>query len=71
MDRVVTDRVHIDLERDKRIVAVLSPVIRWVKISDLNAVFASLPSLGSDAESFADDVDRIRREIPRDPDPWA
>ena len=70
LDRVAADHVHVDLERDRKIVAVLSPVTRWVKVSDLNAVFASLPSLGDDAESFADDVNRIRREIPRDADPW-
>ena len=70
LDRVATDHVHVDLERDRKIVAVLSPATRWVKVSDLNSVFASLPSLGDDAESFADDVDSIRREIPRDADPW-
>ena len=55
IDRVSADGVTVELERDKRIVARISPVGRWVKVAELNRIFAGLPSLGDDAESFAND----------------
>jgi len=44
---------------------------RRLQASDLPRFFARLPSLGDDAESFARDLELIRREVPRESDPWA
>jgi len=71
ISRVSRDGVTVELERDNHIVARLSPAAHRVKVADLNRVFASFLSLGDDADSFAQDVDRIRREVPQETDPWA
>jgi antitoxin (DNA-binding transcriptional repressor) of toxin-antitoxin stability system len=71
IDRVSRQGVTVELERDDQIVARLSPVGRRMQASDLPRFFASLPSLGDDAEAFARDLDRIRRELPQESDPWA
>lgn len=63
IDRVTRQGVTVELERDDQIVARLSPAVRRFQASDLPRFFASLPSLGSDAESFASDLERIRREL--------
>ena len=69
--RVSREGVTVELERDNRVVARLSPAGHRVQVADLNRVFASFPSLGDDADSFAQDVERIRREVPQETDPWA
>ncbi len=69
--RVSHEGVTVELERDNRVVARLSPAGHRVQVADLNRVFSSFPSLGDDADSFARDVDRIRREVPQEADPWA
>jgi antitoxin (DNA-binding transcriptional repressor) of toxin-antitoxin stability system len=71
VDRVVRDGVTIELEKGHRVVARLSPAGPRMPIADLNRFFAGLPSLGDDADAFADDVERIRKELPRESDPWA
>jgi antitoxin (DNA-binding transcriptional repressor) of toxin-antitoxin stability system len=71
IDRVSRQGVTVELERDDQIVARLSPVGRRMQASDLPRFFASLPSLGDDAESFARDLERIRQELPQESDPWA
>ena len=66
IDRVAAEGVTVELERDQTVVARLSPAgswapaESWVRIADLNRLFASLPSLGDDAESFARDMEAIR-----------
>ena len=69
--RVSREGVTVELERDNRVVARLSPAGHRVQVADLNRVFASFPSLGDDADSFAQDLDRIRREVRQETDPWA
>jgi len=69
--RVSREGVTIELERDNQVVAQLSPAGRRVPVADLNRIFGSFPSLGDDADSFARDVERVRREVPQETDPWA
>lgn len=71
VSRVSREGVTVELERDNHVIARLSPAAHRVKVADLNRVFACFPSLGDDADSFAQDVDRIRREVPQETDPWA
>ncbi len=66
IEQVTGQGMTIELERNDQIVARLSPVGRWLQASDLQRFFASLPSLGDDAESFSKDLERIRRELPLD-----
>jgi hypothetical protein len=70
INRVSRERVTVELERDNHVVARLSPAGHRVKVADLNRIFASLPSLGDDAKSFANDVEQIRRDVPQETDPW-
>jgi hypothetical protein len=71
VDRVVREGIVIDLERDDLVVARLSPArATKLMVADLNRVFAGLPSLGNDAEAFARDVAGVRRELPKEVDPW-
>ena len=71
VDRISTQGVTIELERDRQVVARISPACRRLRVADLNGVFAGFPSLGDDAESFARDVEQIRHEVPTESDPWA
>jgi hypothetical protein len=59
------------LTRGGRRIARLVPTgpSREVRVSDLNALFARLPSLSEDAETFARDVEAIRRALPNESDP--
>ena len=69
--RVSREGLTVELERDNHVVARLSPARHQMKVADLNRVFASFPPLHDDADSFAKDVERIRQEVPQEPDPWA
>lgn len=71
ISRVSRDGVTVELERDNHVVARLSPAAHQVKVADLNRVFGSFPSLGDDADSFAQDMDRIRQGVPQETDPRA
>jgi predicted metalloprotease len=55
--RVAREQVTVELEQDNEVIARLSPAGQQVRVADLNRIFASFPSLGDDAESFAEDVD--------------
>jgi antitoxin (DNA-binding transcriptional repressor) of toxin-antitoxin stability system len=68
--RVFNEGITVELEKDNRVIARLSPAGRTVRVSDLNQLFASLPKLGDDADSFARDVERARQEVPAESDPW-
>jgi antitoxin (DNA-binding transcriptional repressor) of toxin-antitoxin stability system len=71
ISRVSREGVTIELERDNQVIAQLSPAGRRVRVADLNRIFAELPSLGDDADSFARDVDGVRGEVPPETNPWA
>ncbi|MCA9220041.1 MAG: hypothetical protein KDA71_06915, partial [Planctomycetales bacterium] len=58
VSRITRDGVTIELEQDNTVVARLVPVPRRLCVADLNRLFAELPRLGDDAESFAVDVQK-------------
>jgi len=72
VDRVVSAGVSVDLERDKRVVARISPVRveSKLQVRDLGAFLQNLPSLSDDAATFRDDVQQIRRAFPPEASPW-
>ncbi|MCE9556444.1 MAG: hypothetical protein K8T91_24105 [Planctomycetes bacterium] len=72
VNRVHHDGISVDLLRDKKIVARLSPVRppATLKLGDLPAFLAQLPKLGEDSASFSKDVQAIRREFPPEVDSW-
>ncbi len=61
VSRVSRKGITIELERDNRVVARLSPAGHRVPVADLNRIFGSFPSLGDDADSFGRDVEHVRR----------
>jgi len=71
VDQVSGEGITVELERDDKVVARLCPANGpSVKVSDLNRLFANLPRLGDEAESFARDLERIRQEPPTESDRW-
>lgn len=72
VDQVVSRGVSVDLERDNRVVARISPVRveSKLKVGDLGAFLQNLPQLDDDAATFGKDVQDIRREFPPEASPW-
>jgi hypothetical protein len=70
VEHVYRDRVTVELARDQEVVATLAPVVSAPQFSDLNAILAGVPRLNEECESFAKDVEDIRRSIPPETDPW-
>ena len=72
VDRVVSLGVSVDLERNKRVVARISPVreASKIKVRDFRAFLENLPRLGEDATAFSKDVKDIRREFPPEASTW-
>lgn len=70
LEHVVRDSVVVEVKQGNATVACISPVAGKLPIAELNKVLASLPRLGDEAESFADDLDSIRRSVPAEPNPW-
>jgi hypothetical protein len=58
VEHVVRDSVSVEIQQGETTVARISPVVSGVPLSALNAALASVPPLGDDAESFADDLKR-------------
>ncbi|MEI8371805.1 MAG: hypothetical protein WCJ35_03110 [Planctomycetota bacterium] len=71
LEHVLRDQVTVEFERDQKVVARLSPVASIPRVSDLNAILAKVPPLNEEQESFAKDVEDIRRSIPTESNPWA
>ena len=73
VNRVVSLGVSVDLERDKRVVARISPVRTEsrLKVRDFSALLQTLPRLGEDTATFSKDLRDIRREFPPEASPWA
>jgi antitoxin (DNA-binding transcriptional repressor) of toxin-antitoxin stability system len=73
INRVVYRRERFVLVRGGRPVAELSPVPAGTRMADLPGLLSSLPRLGDEASSFADDLEAGRAELEsREPeDPWA
>jgi antitoxin (DNA-binding transcriptional repressor) of toxin-antitoxin stability system len=72
VDQVVSHGVSVDLERDKQVVARITPVRikSKLKIRDFGAFLQDLPRLGDDAAAFSEDLRNIRREVPSENSPW-
>ena len=72
VDQVVSHGVSVDLERDKRVVARISPVRveSNLKVGDLGAFLQNLPKLEDDSPKFSKDAQDIRREFPPEASPW-
>jgi antitoxin (DNA-binding transcriptional repressor) of toxin-antitoxin stability system len=70
--QVCTQGVSIELERENKVIARITPAgpSSPLQIRDLNTFLESLPKLGDDAESFAQDVQAVRRAFPAEANPW-
>jgi hypothetical protein len=60
------------VERDDQVIARLTPAEPRpsLKVGDLNVFLRSLPSLGDDADEFAQDIRTIRAEFPVEKGAW-
>ncbi|MSQ97621.1 MAG: hypothetical protein EXR98_24155 [Gemmataceae bacterium] len=72
VNRVYQHGVSVDLERDKQIIARLSPVrpTATLKLRDMPEFVARLPKLGDDSVAFGNDLTAIRHEFPPEDDSW-
>ncbi len=72
LNRVYYQGISVELERNNKVVAVLSPAqpVSKLRMEDLNDFFASLPSLGEDAKVFAEDLKAIRAETQAESEAW-
>jgi antitoxin (DNA-binding transcriptional repressor) of toxin-antitoxin stability system len=72
VDKVYEEGISVDLERDNKVIARLTPVETHspLTVGELNAFLRSLPSLGDDADAFAEDVRAIRAEFRMEANPW-
>jgi antitoxin (DNA-binding transcriptional repressor) of toxin-antitoxin stability system len=72
VNQVYVDGISIDLERDSKVIARLTPAEAPspLTVGALGAFLRSLPSLGDDATSFAKDVRTIRAAFPAEVDAW-
>jgi len=72
VNKVYLEGVSVDLERDNKVIARLTPAEPRspLTVGALNAFLRSLPPLGDDADGFAHDVRAIRAEFPAEANPW-
>jgi antitoxin (DNA-binding transcriptional repressor) of toxin-antitoxin stability system len=72
VDRVYLEGISVDLERDAKVIARLTPAepSSPLTVGELNAFLGKLPALGDDADAFAGDVRAIRAEFPAEANPW-
>ena len=72
LNRVFYQGITVELERGNRVIARISPVPpdSPLKVENLNQFFAELPSLGKDADDFANDLSRIRNQVPLEQIKW-
>jgi antitoxin (DNA-binding transcriptional repressor) of toxin-antitoxin stability system len=72
VSKVYAEGISVDLERDDKVIARLTPAepMSPLTVGDLNAFLRNLPSLGDDADAFANDVRAIRAELPAETDAW-
>lgn len=72
VNRVFLHGVSVDLERDKQVIARLSPVqpATTLKLSELPEFVSRLPKLGDDSVAFGNDLAAIRHEFPPEDDSW-
>jgi antitoxin (DNA-binding transcriptional repressor) of toxin-antitoxin stability system len=72
VDKVYAEGISVDLERDDKVIARLMPAEPRspLTVGQLNAFLRSLPSLGDDADKFAEDVRAVRGQFPTEINPW-
>ncbi len=72
LNRVYYQGVSVELERGNKVVARLVPALPAPSLAagDLEELFASLPKLGNDAESFAEDVKGADESFLPEDDVW-
>jgi antitoxin (DNA-binding transcriptional repressor) of toxin-antitoxin stability system len=72
VNKVYVEGVSVDLERDDKVIARLTPAEprSTVTVGDLNAFLRSLPSLADDADEFSQDIRAIRSEFPAEANRW-
>ena len=72
VNRVYVEGISVDLERDNKVIARLTPAEPRspLTVGELNAFLRALPPLGEDADDFAHDVRAIRAEFPAEANPW-
>lgn len=71
VDKVHVEGISIDLERDDKVIARLTPaeLPSLLTVGELNLFLRNLPTLGDDADDFAQDVRAIRSEFPTEANP--
>jgi hypothetical protein len=67
---VEQDRVIVEIERDQKVVANITPAIPVLHVSDLNLALSKIPLLGDESSSFGKDLEEIRRSIPAEKNLW-
>ena len=72
VNKVYAEGITVDLERDDKVIARLTPAEPRspLTVGGLNAFLRNLPSLGDDADAFAQDVRAIRAAFPAEANPW-
>lgn len=72
VNKVYVEGISVDLERDNKVIARLTPAEppSLLTVGELTAFLLHLPSLGDDASEFAQDVRAIRAEFPAEANPW-
>lgn len=70
--QVCTKGISVELEHDNKVIARITPAGPFspLQVRNLNKFLESLPKLSDDAESFAEDVNAVRREFPAEANPW-
>ncbi len=67
---VAKDQVSVEFTDGAMSIAQLIPIKKLVSMKDFASIMAAVPSLGEDAESFARDVESVRRNFKEVTDPW-
>jgi hypothetical protein len=67
---VAKDQVTIELAEGTVAIARVVPVTKPVSMKDFASIMSAIPSLGDDAESFANDVESVRNCFKQVADPW-
>jgi hypothetical protein len=72
VNKVYVEGISVDLERDNKVIARLTPAEppSPLTVRELNTFLCNLPPLGDDAEPFAKDMRAIRAEFPAEGNPW-
>ncbi len=72
VERVYSEGISVDIERDRTVIARLTPAIRSspLAVGELEDFLRGLPALGEDADAFGEDLRAIRAKFPTESNPW-